>query len=120
MAEQATQGTDFHAQLWWQLTQEPTVFNGGIVKRVIVADLCKVIVTFIGVAALAVVEFVADRIVIVSLQARHPVFCEQGKHPIRVGAERTHVAQAKDLVCATLGNVTQCLGQREVIAVNAS
>ena len=120
MAEQDSQGTDFHAQLWWQLTQEPTVFNGGIVKRVIVADLCKVIVTFIGVAALAVVEFVADRIVIVSLQARHPVFCEQGKHPIRMGAERTHVAQTKDLVYATLGNITQCLGQREVIAVNAS
>src|SRR5262249_21660901 len=80
----------------------------------------EVIVTRIGVAALAVGQFVPNGIVVVSLDALDAMFPEQRKHPIRIGSECPQVAQAIDVLDPAPPAIRQGRFQGQVIAVDAA
>ena len=89
-------------------------------QRVLVADLREVVVAGVGVAALAVVQLVADRVVVVALDAVNIVVAQQLQAAIRIGAETAKVAQAIDRVDAASARVVDCGFQSEMIAVDAA
>jgi len=92
----------------------------GAEERVLVTDLGKVIVAWVGVAALAVVELVADRVVVVALDAKDFVFAQEFETAVRARAKATEVAQAVDRVDVALLRILQRNRQSKVIAINAS
>ncbi len=53
------------------------------------------IIARIGVATLAIGQAIADRMIIVALEAQHAMLLEQGKDTIRMRTKGTEIAQAE-------------------------
>ena len=89
-------------------------------ERIVVADLCKVIIAWIGVAALAVVEIVADGMVVVALNAPNLMGRQEGKHAIGMRAKGAKIPQAIQCVHAAAARIIQGGLQRQVVVVDAA
>ena len=120
VAKQQAAGAEVDASRLGQRTHPYTVLRVSMAKSVLVTDLSKMVVARVGIAALAVVELVADRVVIVALDADDVVLAQEFEASIRPGAKATEVAQAVHGVDAPLARVVDGGGQGEVIAVNAA
>ena len=92
----------------------------GVAERVLVADLSKMIIARVGVAALAVVELVANRVVVVALDADDVVIAQEFEAAIRTRAKAAEVAEAIHGVNTPLTRIVDGSGQGEVIAINAA
>src|SRR5262249_24690119 len=108
-----------HTSLLRQLPHPGAVGRAGVFQGVLIANLCEMVVAWIGVAALAVGEIVADGMIGISLNALHAVFVKQGKDAVRMRAESTEIAEAIDGVHAAPANVPEGGVQGQVIAVHA-
>mgnify|MGYP003338668555 CR=1 FL=1 len=85
-------------QLRRQFAQPGSIGQAGVRQGVCIADARKVIVTRIGVAALAISEVVADRVVVVALDALHVVLSQERKDAIGMRTEGAQIAQAIDRI----------------------
>jgi hypothetical protein len=120
VAEQKPVSSQFQPPLRRQTPHPLAVRGTGVLEGVSVADRREVIVARVGVAALAVGEARADRVVVVALNAEDAVIAEQGEDAVRVRPERPEVAQAVDRVNSSPADVVQGRGEGEVIAVDAA
>ena len=96
------------------------MFVGRVSKRVVVAKLSEIIVARIGVATLAIVELVADRVVVVALDANNAPITQYFQAPIGVRPECATITQAIKLVDTPPLGVVAGGGQGEVVAVDAA
>ena len=78
------------------------------------------VVARVGVAALAVGQAVADRMVIVALDALYAPVDEEWKDPIGMGPEGAEIAQAVASLDVSAPSVVQGGGEGQVIAVDAA
>ena len=92
----------------------------GMVEGVLVADLGEMIVACVGVAALAIVQFVADGVVVVALETNDLLLTEQLEAPIGTGPETAEIAKAVDRIHASLPRIVDRGRQGQMIAVNAT
>jgi len=92
----------------------------GVAKGVLVADLCKMIVARVGVAALAIVKLVADRVVVVALDADDVAVAQEFEAAIRTGAKAAKIAKAVNGVDAPLPSVVERGREGEVVAIDAA
>ena len=77
-----------HAALRRQILQPSAMDGARVGKCVSVAEPREVIVARIGVAALAIGAIVADRVVVVALNALHIVFAQQREDAVGMRTER--------------------------------
>ena len=69
---------------------------------------------------MAIVQRIANRIVIVSLDALNVVVAQQGENPVGMWPKRAHVAKAIDCIHAPLMAVGQCGLESQVVAVESA
>ncbi len=118
VAQQQAMRAEFEASRFWEGAHPGAVVGIGVAESVVVANLGEMVVARVGVAALAIVEFVADRVVVVALNADDIVVAQQFKAAIRVGAKAAEITQAVNVINATLARVVERGRQGEVIAIN--
>ena len=102
MREQELEGAQGQSQLVGKISQEITVFLGSICQRVIVTNLGIVVVFRISVTTLAVLQAMANRVIVVTLDALDLVFFQQGENAIRIRAETSQVTKTVNSIDATL------------------
>ena len=73
-------------------------FVGRVRLGVIIANLREIVIARIGVAALAILQIIADAVVIVALHNLHLAFDEQGIHTIRMRSECAKIAETKNRI----------------------
>ncbi len=109
------------AEVGGEVPEPVFVFVGGVGQGVVVADLGEVVVSGVGVAAGAVVEAVADGVIVVALHHEEVLgVAKEGEDPVRVRAEAAHVAEAVDLVGAAAAGVVEGGLQAQVVIVDAA
>ena len=120
MTQQQLQTVTFKTQFFRKRSQELAVLSTRILQRVVVANLREVVVVWIGVAALAVVQLVADAVVVVALNADDVVFVNQREHTVRMRTERTKVAETVDLIGSPALRTSDRCFQREVVVIDSA
>jgi hypothetical protein len=96
------------------------VLARGAAARVVVADLGEVVVSRVGVAAVAVVRGRRQRLLVVPLDGRDPLAAQDLDGPVRVRAERAEVAEGEDRVHPPGPRLLERRAQREVVRVEAA
>src|SRR5262249_2926764 len=79
-----------------------SVSRPGVDKRVGVAEPCEMVVARIGVAALAIGEGIADRVVVISLYTLDVVVAEQRKDAVGTWTERAQISKAENVIDVSL------------------
>ncbi len=78
------------------------------------------VVARVGVAAAAVGQIVADRVIVIALHHRHAALEENRKHAIGMRPEAAQVAQAEGGGRAAAGSVVEHGLERERVVVHAA
>ena len=81
------------------------MFSASMLKRIIIADLGEVVVAEIGVAALAIVQLVTNRIVVVALDANNAFIAQQIQTAVGLWSEAAKIAQAVDRIDAPMSSI---------------
>jgi hypothetical protein len=103
-----------------ELAEPGAVYVRSVGESVVVADLRVVVVAWVGVAALTVVQGVADAVVVVALDRDDVGVAEDFSGAIRVWTKATNVTKAEDLIGAGLTRVFEDGGESEVVAVDTA
>ncbi len=102
-----------------KLSQPFPVWRGGLLKRVLITDSGVVIISRVGVAALAIRKSVSDAVVVVSLHDLDAVVPEEIDGSVRLRAEGTKVAKAIHRVGGSVPSVLEGSAEGNMIAVDA-
>jgi len=102
MREQELEGAQGQSQLAGEFSQESTVLLGSIRQGVIVTNLGIIVVFRICVTALAVIQTMANRVIVVTLDTLDLVFFQQGENAIRIRSETSQVTKTVNGVDAAL------------------
>ena len=106
--------------MWGQVAEKFTVLGVRVGERVVIANLSIVVVLGIRVPALAIIEGMSDRMVVVTLDTLDVVLVEQRKDTVRIRAEGTQITQAINRINATLCGIAESDFQCQVIAVDSA
>ncbi len=120
MDEKHALGAPFESERGRQLTHPLAVGGIGRSQRVIVADLGEVVVARIGVATLAIVQAVADGVVVVALNTRNPFGSKNLQAPIGVRAKTAEVSQAVNRFDSARPGIEDRSRQCQMVAVDAA
>src|SRR5581483_11162223 len=95
VAQQQPIAAQLKAQLLRQFSHPRPIGGTGVVKRVRIADAREVIITRIRVAALAIRQLAADRVIVVSLNTSDIRLPEHRENAIGMRTKGTQVAETK-------------------------
>ncbi len=90
----------------------------GISQRVVVTDLSIIVVCRIRVAALAVIESMADGVIVIALHTLDLILIQKWKDPIGMGSESPQVTKAVNRIDAPLPGILESGFQSQVVTVD--
>ena len=120
MTEQQAKWSQGHVSLGGHVAQQGTILAAGIGQRIVVTDLSKVVVCRIRVAALAVIESMADGVIVIALHALDLILIQQRKDSIWMGTESSQVTQAVNRLDSTVAGILESGFQSQVVAVDSA
>ena len=120
MTEQQAKWSQGHVSLGGHVAQQGTILAAGIGQRIVVTDLSKVVVCRICVAALAVIESMADGVIVIALHALDLILIQQRKDSVGMGAKSSQVTEAINRIDSTLPGISKGSFERQVIAVDSA
>src|SRR5262249_4792749 len=118
MTHQPAIATKLDTPLWRQRPQPGPVRRTGVRVGVLVTAAGKVVVARVGVAALAIVPIIRQRVVVVTLEALDPAVPQKRVNTVRMRAESAEVAQTIDGVDAAFPHGAQRCFQSEIVVVD--
>jgi hypothetical protein len=89
-------------------------------KRVVVRELGKIVVARVGVAASAIGESIADRVVVIPLYDWNPRVLQNPADSIGKGAKRAKIAEAIEMLDTPLHCIVEKGFQSKVVTIHAA
>ena len=118
MTEQDAVRAYLNSNLRRKFPEPSLVVAARVSKSVIIRDLSEIVVARIGVTALAIRESVSDRVVVISLNARHSCFTRNLTCSISEWTECTEISKAVKALDSACSCVPEESFEGEIIAVN--
>jgi hypothetical protein len=103
-------GAELQPVVGWQLSQVAAIFGRGVSLRVLVTDGGKVVVAWIGITAATIIQAMANRMIVVPLDALDVMIVQERENSIGIGSKCPKITEAVEPVHLALLTVVNCRG----------